>query len=126
MVVIHFRSSAVARVELHRNALNRQDPNVRGKKPIEREKNPGRGKRRVCGEMRCLSQRVHSCVGASRPAKRSVRAKNPAQRALDQGLDRYSVFLDLPAAIVRSIIGNDDLVFEIHRRTECSYYTALC
>src|SRR5258708_716018 len=61
------------------------------------------------GKGRHLSQRMHSCVGASGALRQDVFPGQPSNSGRDEALDRGASGLDLPAGEVGSIVGKGKL-----------------
>ncbi len=84
------------------------DPNVRRELAIQRRGHPRDFKLRICGEADHLSQRMNSCVGATRPVRRDLLTKDMLHGLLDLALHRSEVRLVLEACEVGAIIFNDE------------------
>ncbi len=110
MVVVDFGSCAVAGVEVGSGGFDEENTDVGGEKSVEREAKAGEVEGEIGVEMSGLSFCVDAGIGAPGTCEIEGVAKGSLQSVLDEALNGGFVCLNLPAAIMRAVIGDGEFI----------------
>src|SRR5207244_5759511 len=99
-VAVRFVSGVEARIEVARNLDGLEDPDGQGQSPVEGPNDRLALDGTIDRDAGDLPTRVHAGIGAASPAHRHGPTRKLGARVLEDGLDRDSRRLPLPADVL--------------------------
>src|SRR5262245_46799510 len=108
-ITVDLADGRPSRVEIRPDFLRANDANRRRQQCVERALKLQSGKWRLSSEASYLPERMHSCIGSSRPVQNDAFLRQPLQHADNLALDGRLVRLNLPAVKIRAVVRNRQL-----------------
>ena len=115
-VFVGLHLGRITRVKVERRLFGAQRANVAGEQPVHRPAKIVERNRILHAERRHLRERVHAGIGAARAGYFDRLARDLACYFLQNALNGRQSRLDLPAVIIRPIVGDLDFNSS-HQRT---------